>query len=146
MCHKQVGTKSSPVARKLSEVMLPPPEANENAALVALLTALPFGLAAGWMLLLAKSSQRTGTPHTPFTGFHICPLLVFLVVRQDGIGSCRGGRLSCQPCALIAPRNMPVNAGLSPCVKRETGTLVWLCAQGSVGCTLPFPSSWERPH
>ncbi|KAK9909692.1 hypothetical protein WJX75_006123 [Coccomyxa subellipsoidea] len=55
-----VGTKSSPAARKLSEVMLPPPEANENAALVALLTALPFGLAAGWMLLLAKSSQRTG--------------------------------------------------------------------------------------
>ncbi|BDA42609.1 Putative tartrate transporter [Coccomyxa sp. Obi] len=55
-----VGTKSSPVARKLSEVMLPPPDAEGNAALVALLTALPFGLAAGWMLLLAKSSQRFG--------------------------------------------------------------------------------------
>lgn len=28
---------------------------------VALLTALPFGLAAAWMLLLAKHSQATGT-------------------------------------------------------------------------------------
>ena len=28
--------------------------------MVALLTVLPFGLAAVWMLLLAKSSQRTG--------------------------------------------------------------------------------------
>lgn len=29
---------------------------------VALLTALPFGLAAAWMLLLARHSQATGAP------------------------------------------------------------------------------------
>lgn len=51
---------SSSVARRLAEVILPTEGAEGNAALVALLTALPFGLAAGWMLLLAKSSQRTG--------------------------------------------------------------------------------------
>ena len=64
----QVGARSSKVARELSEVVLPPPEAEGNAALVALLTALPFGLAAGWMLLLAKSSQRTGNNQAPGKG------------------------------------------------------------------------------
>lgn len=34
-------------------------------ARVALLTALPFGLAAAWMLLLARHSQATGKPPQP---------------------------------------------------------------------------------
>ena len=50
-------------------MMLPPPDAEGSAALVALLTALPFGLAAGWMLLLAKSSQHFGEGHVP-PGLH----------------------------------------------------------------------------
>ena len=35
-------------------------DAGGSSATVALLTVLPFGLAAAWMLLLAKSSQKSG--------------------------------------------------------------------------------------
>ena len=56
----QVADFSKAAARQLAEVLLPPEAAEGGAAIVALLTALPFGLAAGWMLLLAKSSQMTG--------------------------------------------------------------------------------------
>ena len=38
-------------------------------AQVALLTALPFGLAAAWMLLLARHSQATGAPCVQFMNF-----------------------------------------------------------------------------
>ena len=52
------------VSRELAELQLQLPgeavESEENAAMVALMTALPFGVAAGWMLLVAKSSQRMG--------------------------------------------------------------------------------------
>lgn len=58
------------VTRELSEVELSLPagdeviieESDSSAAYVALMTALPFGLAAAWMLLVARSSQRTGEP------------------------------------------------------------------------------------
>lgn len=56
----QVGGGSRPIARQLAEVMLPPDMEEANPAVVAMMTALPFGLAAGWMLLLAKSSQKSG--------------------------------------------------------------------------------------
>jgi len=51
------------VSRELAELQLPGEKvAGEGkAAMVALMTALPFGVAAGWMLLVAKSSQRRGT-------------------------------------------------------------------------------------
>lgn len=54
---------SSVVSRELAELQLPgeaqvPGEG--KAAMVALMTALPFGVAAAWMLIVAKSSQRTG--------------------------------------------------------------------------------------
>jgi hypothetical protein len=57
-----MGETRSPLTRKLSGVELSGAEArnNSNVALVALLTVLPFGMAAAWMLLIAKSSQRTG--------------------------------------------------------------------------------------
>ena len=40
-------------------------DAGGSSATVALLTVLPFGLAAAWMLLLAKSSQKSGAQHHP---------------------------------------------------------------------------------
>lgn len=50
------------VSRELAELQLPGEavESEGKAAMVALMTALPFGVAAGWMLLVAKSSQRMG--------------------------------------------------------------------------------------
>ena len=52
------------VSRELAELQLQLPgevvESEGKAVMVALMTALPFGVAAGWMLLVAKSSQRTG--------------------------------------------------------------------------------------
>ena len=52
------------VSRELAELQLQLPgeavESEGKAAMVALMTALPFGVAAGWMLLVAKSSQRMG--------------------------------------------------------------------------------------
>ena len=52
------------VSRELAELQLPgaAAESEGKAAMVALMTALPFGVAAGWMLLVAKSSQRMGAP------------------------------------------------------------------------------------
>ena len=54
---------SRAASRELVELQLPGEKvAGEGkAAMVALMTALPFGVAAGWMLLVAKSSQRRGT-------------------------------------------------------------------------------------
>jgi hypothetical protein len=52
---------SSAVSRELAELALPVEASSEGkAAWVALMTALPFGVAAAWMLAVAKSSQRTG--------------------------------------------------------------------------------------
>lgn len=65
--------------------MLPPPDAEGDAALVALLTALPFGLAAGWMLLLAKSSQRFGEGHEPWHCSSHTQILKLLWQRKDAM-------------------------------------------------------------
>jgi hypothetical protein len=52
---------SGAVSRELAELALPVEATSEGkAAWVALMTALPFGVAAAWMLTVAKSSQRTG--------------------------------------------------------------------------------------
>ncbi|CAL5219790.1 g1695 [Coccomyxa viridis] len=63
--HSLVDAPSSRgVSRELAELQLQLPgeavESEGKAAMVALMTALPFGVAAGWMLLVAKSSQRMG--------------------------------------------------------------------------------------
>lgn len=56
---------------------------------VALLTALPFGLAAAWMLLLAKHSQATGTcctQHMSIRGIKITQGLCALERRKGRAG------------------------------------------------------------
>ena len=69
VCHGplQVEVPSrSASARELAQLQLPEDVPSEGkAAMVALMTALPFGVAAGWMLLVAKSSQRCGERDTP---------------------------------------------------------------------------------
>ena len=56
-------------ARELAQLQLPGDVPSEGkAAMVALMTALPFGVAAGWMLLVAKSSQRCGEGGAPELG------------------------------------------------------------------------------
>ena len=59
----------SAAARELAQLQLPGDVPSEGkAATVALMTALPFGVAAGWMLLVAKSSQRCGEWGVPRLG------------------------------------------------------------------------------
>ena len=69
VCHGplQVDVPSrSASARELAQLQLPGDVPSEGkAAMVALMTALPFGVAAGWMLLVAKSSQRCGERAAP---------------------------------------------------------------------------------
>ena len=77
------------VSRELAELQLQLPgevvESEGKAVIVALMTALPFGVAAGWMLLVAKSSQRTG-------GFPLLPgkqcVLARLRDRGEGLYTC----------------------------------------------------------
>ena len=72
VCHGplQVDVPSrSASARELAQLQLPGDVPSEGrAATVALMTALPFGVAAGWMLLVAKSSQRCGERSAPRLG------------------------------------------------------------------------------
>lgn len=59
-----------------------------SSATVALLTVLPFGLAAAWMLLLAKSSQKSGAHGMGWPshvlGSHAC---IWFMVHKQGCGS-----------------------------------------------------------
>ena len=86
--HVQVDIPGSRgVSRELAELQLPGEvvESEGKAVMVALMTALPFGVAAGWMLLVAKSSQRTG-------GFPLLPgkqcVLARLRDRGEGLYTC----------------------------------------------------------
>jgi len=60
----QMGEAKRSTARELVELSLPAyVVAEESVVWAALMAAAPFGLAAMWMLGIAKSSQRTGA-HT----------------------------------------------------------------------------------